>query len=238
MIQLLLRNKPLSLFLGFLILCGLGVMIIGIYIFLPSSPAKNTKEEKKLSTQLAKYPAVLAITPKDYVQLIPGKQQEFIINFHDQIDVTKLQTSLNANSYTKDSSPQRVEITTSFEKKNQMIRIKTNTSIVPLHSYTLMVTNPISKQLMLRATYHSTDVMPTAIPTNSQTLRKFLPHVTDNYSLVFNEKQNLYIFHFKIIPTSSQSLSEQFAIAKNDAMKFIQSKNISINSIVIDWRNY
>lgn len=77
--------------------------------------------------------------------------------------------------------------------------------------------------------------IPTRAPNNNLSLQQYLPYETSNFLLEYDPARNTYLFHFKFRNNTGVSLPDQFDKAKQDAINFIQSKGIDVNSLAIEW---
>jgi hypothetical protein len=186
---------------------------------------------------LYKSAEVKNIEPNYSQALVAGKIAVFTVTFSESVLNQGINILLQEKALgTKDETAMSVPLTQTLQSKGSQIAISTVEPIEALKSYTLIITNRSNKTL-LSATYSSSSIVITPVPSNNLELKKYLPYETSMYKLTYNKTRNEYVFNFKINPTSSQDLQSQFNSAKQQAEDFIKSKGIDINSIVIDWRH-
>jgi len=112
-----------------------------------------------------------------------------------------------------------------------------NLSTAPDTDYQLDFLNTKTNAVFYQAHYISSNPEPTAIPSNNNSLKNFLPYNATNFILEYNSALNLYVFHFIYNPSSADSIDVQLNNAKQDAINFIKSKGIDPNSIVIQYKS-
>jgi len=238
MFNVFLRNKSLLVILAVAGLMAFLAIGLGIFIVVPDITKLGQKPKPDLSLALNKYPAVTSITPEEFVLLQPGKPQVFRASFRNGGDITTLRASLSQSLIRQPNKVTTLPITTSFDKPTNSVVVTMNSPIQPVSTYALVIKNPASGNPLLAINYHSGDIQPTAVISNNPKLQEFLPHKTDSYSLIYDKNKNIYIFHFKIDPESTLTLSSQYNNAKANATQFITAKGIPINSIAIEWNRY
>jgi hypothetical protein len=186
-------------------------------------------------TQLIKSPAVVKIAPSDQEILTPGKVQDFSVEFNTALPINSVFILLKAKDIIEGGDYKTVEFSQTLTNSNKLLTIKTNSKILPFHSYNLTIYQTNGTKL-LQVTYTSDRFERTREPQNNPELAKFLPYEAPSYTLSYIEERNLYVFSFNYNAESEESVDSQYEKAKADAERFIQNKGIDINSLKIEWR--
>jgi hypothetical protein len=181
--------------------------------------------------------SISRIIPSVPLPLTPGLPYSFTVYFSIPVSPTAVSFTLTSSSLYGDKAAKTVKLSVTPENSNKRYIVKTLEPIQPYSEYILRVNSAQTKKEVYRKGFLTKDVLPTPVSTNNLSLAAYLPHRTASYSLEYFVNRNVYIFHFiynSDLPTGAEA---QFDAAKADAIKFIQSKGIDINSIVIEWRN-
>jgi methionine-rich copper-binding protein CopC len=182
---------------------------------------------------------VVTVDPADGSLLNAGQKQKFNITFDQPIQTNWVTVQLTAKNTTSDqSSPTTVNYTESMASDSRTLTISSSETIGPNFDYELVVKNATNSNLtLLDAHYTAGEPAPSPAANNNPALQQYLPYETQNYLLSYSKEQNVYVFNFKYDPNSSVDLNTQYDQAKDEATRFIQSKGIDVNSIVIQWRH-
>lgn len=178
---------------------------------------------------------VTSLSPDKLTALTPGQKQTFKLTFSKPVDFGQIGTEVKFKDFASDQVS-ALEYTQSITNQGLTLEITPALPIKPLGEYQIKVISTKENAVIYTASYLTDQPKPTPIASNNPTLVPFLPFETKSYKLSFDSAQNTYIFNFKYDETSSLDLASQYQNAENEATKFIESKGVNINSIVIDWR--
>lgn len=218
-----------------------GFILVAVVFGIVLVVVESNKQERS-NSQITPTPGITSISidkiiPDEPQTLTAGIPHTFLIYFNKDIPLGRYEFDLSYADITQDS-PQRIPVqkTISLFAPN-VVSIKTLSPINEKSEYYLTVIDTQSNTTISSSSYLSGNIEPTPLPSNNQTLKQFLPHETDTYLLEYSGTKNLYIFHFKYDPTNDDDIDTQLQDAKNEAIQYIQSKNVDINSIVIEYRS-
>ena len=210
------------------------IIVFGILLFSLQTGQKNTVPVTPTLTPNA---AVTKVFPDEPETLTAGIPHTFLIYFNKNISIKALEFTLSYIDVTQDS-PTTITAKVSLSQVSPTeVLVKTEDPIQERSEYNLTVDNPQTSEVLSSTTYLSGDIQPTKVPTNNLKLKDFLPYDTTSYTLEYVPGQNIYIFHFKFDPTNQEDITQQLQDAKSQAIQFIESKGVDINSIVIDYRS-
>ena len=211
------------------------VIIFGIVIF--SFQEGSQKPAVSAVPTLEPNTAVVRVFPDEPQTLTAGIPHTFLVFFNKKISAPSLSVDLSYTDITQDN-PEKVTAKTAVSQvsPNELL-VKTEEPIKERSEYYLTVFNPQSYGILSSTTYLSGDIQPTIVPANNQQLKNFLPYDTNSYTLEYIPSQNIYVFHFKFDPTNPADITQQMQDAKQQAIQFIQSKGVDINSIVIQYKS-
>lgn len=229
----------------FIALSVFSIIVAFLLLFFLSSIKKEVPKEKNIPTPSA-YPTtpissgtgkitVLNVTPKDNSILTPGKTQTFSIEFSQPTSLSDINIYLSKTS-TGETSPQSVDFSKDLSSDKKTVNITTTSPLVYFSKYYLSLKDKQNRTIF-EASYFVDKPSPTAVTNNNPALKQYLPYQTSSYKLSYDENTNTYIFNFRYNPNSRDDLDTQYNKAKADAISFIQSKGIDINSITIDWKH-
>lgn len=179
---------------------------------------------------------IVKITPEKTSILKPGEKQTFSIEFEKPISLDLFRVDATQKRVTTDEPPKAISFQRELTSISKSLSIILRESILPLSEYTISLTNKKTNETIFEISYLSGELEPTPVQTNNLNLIPFLPYETANYRLIYNKEKNTYIFNFKYNPDSLENLEIQYQNAKQDAIKFIESKGIDVSTIVIKWR--
>lgn len=179
---------------------------------------------------------VTNVIPGQATPLQPGNQQTFSLDFNNPIRLDSIQVKLTRADMTINQAEVDVAFTLSLNPDGKTLIIGVIPPISPLSEYHLLITGIKDKSMIFEARYLSEKPLPTPVKTNNLQLVPYLPHETSLYRLIYLESQNIYVFNFKYNPDSPDELETQFNKAKQEAIKFINSRGVDPNSIIIEWR--
>jgi hypothetical protein len=228
-----------------LIIIGVVALLL-VFIALSLSQKSSSQEDQGVSSPSAtptlsqnlNTTVINNVSPSEGTTLETGKVQTFTIYLGKPLVIGQIKIILKSYDYTKDNIfVSDVPFKATFTAHN-VIEVRTTNPIVPHTTYLLQMTTLTDNKVVLNLTYSSQlAASPTPVQNNNDALIPYLPHETDNYKLSYFAAQNMYVFNFKYDSSSDLNIIDQFNQAKQDAINFIQSKGIDINSIVIDWRS-
>jgi hypothetical protein len=221
----------------FPIAMGVILVIIVFSILLVSLMQKTTNIQLgPAPTPTPVAASIERIVPDEPETLTAGVPHTFLVYFNRSVSIQNLTINLTSADITADN-PEKIPVAISISQpSSSIVLIKTKEEIEETSEYDLTVTDE-NGTVLASTSYLSGNLQPTKVPTNDQTLKQFLPYSTNSYTLEYLASQNLYVFHFIYDPTNSEDLQQQFQDAKAQAIQFIQSKGVDINSIVIDFRS-
>ena len=233
----ILKNKTI------LIIGTVAVVLIFLALYFtkkapPENQGVTPPSATPIKSQSLNTTVINNVSPSQGTTLEPGKSQTFTIYLGKPLVIGQVKIVLKSYDYTQDyvivnDVPFKATFTA-----NNVIEVKTTNPITPHTTYLLQMTTLTDNKVVLNLTYSSQlAASPTPVQNNNTALIPYLPHETDNYKLSYFAAQNMYIFNFKYDSSSDLNITDQFNQAKQDAINFIQSKGIDINSIVIDWRS-
>ena len=199
--------------------------IIGTLFFLSNKPTKPLPNEVKIA------PITNTVFPA-------GSHQSMTVIFSLPVDTKAISFHLNKTSVTSNNAAQPVDANVTFEDNFHIARITPKDSIDPNSQYTLTVSDSKNGNIIASANYSSTDLLASPAPSNNPQLKSYLPYNTPTYSIDYFEPRNTYQFHFIYDPKSKVDIESQYQNAKENAIQFIKSKGIDINSIVIEWKRF
>lgn len=180
-------------------------------------------------------PQITRTIPNEATFLRVNELPTFVIEFNQLKSLDDIEIRLSKKEIQTDKGGD-LNFKTSFDLNNQTLTISGEELVSPLTEYQIEIKNKKTNQLIDSLIFMSTEPIATPVPSNNQSLERFLPIETGSYKLSFNPDLNIYSFSFKYDPNSSETAEEQFNKARDEATRFIQSKGIDINSIVIEWR--
>lgn len=197
------------------------------------SPSPTPTQSQNLNTTV-----INNVSPSQGTTLESGKPQTFTIYLGKPLVIGQVKIVLKSYDYTQDSTfVTDVPFNATFTANN-VIEVKTASPITPHTTYLLQMTTLTDNKVVLNLTYSSQlAASPAPVQNNNTALIAYLPYETDTYKLSYFAAQNIYVFNFKYNPNSDVNITDQFNQAKQDAINFIQSKGVDINSITIDWRS-
>ena len=209
-------------------------LFIGVVLFTLGTQPKTDQQTSGPSTEdntLLQSISLVSVSPIQNSVLVSGKKQIFTITFNNQ--PKNITTTLERTDVTNTSKPVTASFTLS-EKGNALV-LTTTGPIVPDSIYTLNVLYQNTPLVSL--SYTTTNLLPSPVKQNNEPLKKYLPYNTASYSLRFDQNRNIYLFNFIYDPSKNDSLDVQYEQAKQDAIDFIESKEIDVDSVIIEW-NY
>jgi hypothetical protein len=214
------------------------IVVFGIaYISFTQKPQKTNPIPTTTPIVTVSQLSVTHVIPDEPQPLASGIPHTFLIYFSQNISVNEFTINLDYTNITQDN-PQTITVPLSLSLFSpKVIEVKATIPIVPQSEYYLTIADKQTGQTLSQTNYLSGDLQPTSVPSNNETLKKYLPYETNSYMLEYLSNQNLYIFHFKYDPSSSLPLDQQYENAKAQAVQFIESKGVDINSIIIDFRS-
>lgn len=202
-------------------------LVVLTLVFLTLSSFKKPKE----ITPSEQTTRLLSINPPQNEELKPNLTQKFELIFASIDKTTPINITLTYAPL-KDPAKEMVAKISQTTTGNSMA-INILEPILPLKTYTLTLTQ--NNQTLLKQNYISSKIKPTPIFQNDTMLKDFLPYSTQTYSLEYNPSRNIYVAHVKYNPDSSLSLNAQIEAVKADVSRFIQSKEITVDSVKIDY---
>lgn len=234
----ILKNKTIIV-TGIIMLIILGISLYLLYIpkrgghLSPPPPPTPTVKNKSLNTSV-----INNVSPAQSQLLTPGNTQTFTVFLGKALYMDQIKITLKGYDYTQnDTTPVDIPFDANFTSNN-IITIRTKGPIAPHMTYSLTIVTTSDNRPILDLSYSSkSSAGITPVSSNNTALATYLPYETDAYKLSYLPSKNVYIFNFKYNPNSGVSIGDQFAAAQQDATRFIQSKGIDINSIVIEWKN-
>lgn len=234
MLVKLFKNK-----ITFIILGLLALFLIILLFFIPKKPTvPQVVEITPTPTYILRTNGVTItkITPEKTSTLKPGERQTLSIEFEKPISQDLFKIDMTQKRVTADEPPKPIPFQRELISKGRLLRIILSEPIIPLSEYSILLINRKTSEAIFETSYLSGELEPTPIKTNNLNLIPFLPYETANYRLIYNQEKNTYIFNFKYNPDSLENLESQYQKAKQDAIKFIESKGINTSTIVIEWR--
>jgi len=233
-------NKKTLLLLCALAFLALLFLLIG---FLQLRETGSPQQDNSLTTPIptpliTKRDLVTAtIDPTPETILVSGEKQTFVITFSQPQNRQLLSPVLTVKDVTNDDDPQSLPIKSLFDNTTTL-RITSPLPTQPNSIYLLTIVNTQTHAIIFEASYTSSPPIPTPVAKNNTALSQFLPYTTTTYSLEYDKNSNLYVFHFLYNAGSSDDVQTQFEKAQAAAKVFITSKNIDLDSLVIQWKRY
>lgn len=178
---------------------------------------------------------VTKVVPNQATPLQPGSKQTFSLEFHKAVKAGSIQVRLKRGDITTNQAEEDVNLTLIPTPDGKSLVIETIQPILPLNEYHLLLSNKSGK-LVFEARYLSEKPLISPVQSNNLQLSQYLPYETTTYRLIYLQSENIYVFNFKFNPDSQSDLETQFQQAKQEAIKFIKSKDIKLEGLVIDWR--
>lgn len=221
------------------IILGIILVIIVFAIVIVSLAGTNTTTNSNTNTPSTtdNNLSIQRVIPDEPETLTAGSVHTFLIYFNKKISYKNFRFSLTYADITQDN-PQQIPVKISLSMLgSNVVSVKTFEPIKERSEYYLTVIDPSSNTELSSTSYLSGDIQPTKIPTNDQTLKQYLPHDTNTYTLQYNAAQNLYIFNFKFDPTLPGNITQQYEDAKAQAIQYIESKGVNPNNITIQYRS-
>jgi hypothetical protein len=238
------KDKTLLVQIGITLILVLIVFGIALYAKLQSDQQELSPDSTNTSTIQSESSiapveqiSISRIIPSAPLPLTPGLPYSFTVYFSSPVQPSVVSFVLTGNSLYGDDPQKTVKISVTSENDNKRYIVKTLEPIEAYGEYILRVYNTRTNIEVYKKAFLTKDILSTPVPVNNLSLKTYLPYKTDSYSLEYFANRNIYIFHFiynSDLPTGAEA---QFNAAKADAIQFIQSKGIDINSIVIEWRN-
>lgn len=217
----------------------LGIIILISFLFI-RGPKKQISQSPS-PTQSSNIPSTnLSITktePTNNSFLPLNKPFSLKIFLSKPINLADLKISLTRLDVTKDTPPLDIDFESSLSSDKSTLTIQSSDPVNPYVNYQLTILDSKTEQVLLKNSFSSDfpDISPA--PKNNLSLIQYLPHETPNYILSYNKDKNSYIFNFKFDLNNPESGSDQFEKAKSEAIKFIESKSIDIQSLVIEYNH-
>lgn len=230
------KNKT---FLLITTLCFISIVliIIGILSLQTKSPPSQSSNTTITNISISpKYAyGVIKVIPDSSSSLLLNQQQQFTISFTSDVSTGLFDIALFRKDLTKDNAfePVQARITRAADRKSLVI-----TSLDTIKSYSeyeLRVTDRSTNVLLIKKGYLTDVPSPSSLP-NNLGLVPYLPYETSTFKLSYLKDTNIYVFNFKYNSDSQETLEIQYQKARAEATKFIQSKGVNINTIVIEWR--
>lgn len=216
------------------------LLIIFIQVFLNSQPKPKQKQSPEPVIQFqAPIQApikVIGIKPDKTISLQPGTMQQFVIQFSQPVNLDSIHLVVERTDITKDLPPYQAEQDTTLSSDRRSLTILLKKPVLPYSKYDLILTDT-KKNAIFQASYLSGKETPMVVKINNFNLSTYLPYETTSFKLSYDKSRNIYVFNFKYDTESPDDLQNQYEKAKSEAVKFIESKEIDINTIVIEWRH-
>lgn len=236
-------KKPSSLFAFVIGIILLSIILALIFLSfttkIPEKPTTNTTSfsEKPITPTTSPAPIIFeSLSPKEGQLLNAGEIATFTLLFKEPISPDRVAVAFSYFDDVKNLSfPISVKKITNVSSKK--IVLETTEALKQTTQYSLQIVDSTTESLIFSAVYVSSEILPTPIQTNNSKLIPYLPYETSNFKLEYFPERNIYIFHFIDDESLPTDLSEQFAKAKADAIKFIESKGIDLKTIMIEWRS-
>ena len=222
-----------KLYILFAASSGLILLLVGlVLLFLRTGPSRQSDTTSTAPHALT----VKKVVPDISTVLTPGKPLIVSFFFDNSIEHDNVTFSIAFTDIAVDSSPSPLQLT-QRQVDNKTLEVKSVEDVRPRGRYDITAANKSGGQIVFSTHFLSGDISPTKVLSNNPALSSFLPHETNNYSLVYLPTRNVYVFRFKFDPSVPGTISSQFEKAKTDANTFIRSKGIDPASIVIEYRH-
>lgn len=226
-------KKRVFLASGIIVLMLL-VTVVGLLTNRRSQPTREITDLPTMINPNEVY--VSSISPSESTPLSVGNPQLFTLVLSEKLALEQVNIQMTRIDITKDNTSETIPIALDKESSGDRLMIKTQDSIKPFSRYDLLVSDKHTGSVIYRASFNTIEPYPSPNANNDPTLRNTLPYQTKNYRLEYLDSRNIYVFHFIFDSSSNLNADTQFENAKNDALKYIDSRGVNIDSIVIEWR--
>lgn len=223
MINQIFKSKTIILIIV-LIICILAIIILQFLILGPKQPLVPLERIQ-----------IVEVIPSSNQLLEPSRKQNFTIKLSPISSVEQIEVKvLRKKIQTEDEFGNLT-----FKKTvndGGVINILLDEPIASLSEYQIDLLDNSTKKIIRTLRYSSDNEQFQDGNPNNPALKKYLPYETNSFRLTYSNEKDIYIFSFKADPNSTQSIDVQYDRAKAEAIKFIEDKGVSLDSISIEWR--